>query len=359
MSEVRDDQSVTTSAGMSRSVLLERIIVVSLLVAAGGVGVWALRPAPAPAQPKLEQPEIVVAVNGEVVRPGVYSLPFGSRVYAAIKAAGGFSPQADADLVNPAKRLEDGDQVRVPARPAETVVVTVATNVQPSPSMPSANVAEKPALGASAQIKPDVSQSAASKPNSKSDSSKPTSGASSATRAFKSDAKSATTPSGQASSSTPSSANAPKPNNRLLFALPKPPPPAPRVIVSRPTVTSSAPSSTPSSMPLGNPSSTTSGATRPSSGAGGTSASSDTGWGFNMNTNQPSPPAAPDPAEILARGININTASQAEIEALPGIGPTLAARIIEARPFTNPADLDRVKGIGPKMIEKITPYLRF
>jgi competence protein ComEA len=78
-----------------------------------------------------------------------------------------------------------------------------------------------------------------------------------------------------------------------------------------------------------------------------------------MNTSQPNPPAAPDPAEILARGININTASQAEIEALPGVGPTLAARIVEARPFTNPADLDRIKGIGPKMIEKITPYLRF
>lgn len=335
--------------------LLERIIMVSLLVAAGGVGVWALRPAPAPAQLRLEQPEIVVAVNGEVVRPGVYSLPFGSRVYAAIKAAGGFSPQADADLVNPAKRLEDGDQVRVLARPAETVVVTVAPNVQPSPSMPSANAAEKPASGASAQIKPDVSQSASSKPNSKSDSGKPTSGASSTTSASKSDAKSVTTPSGKPTTSTPLSANVPKPNNRLLFALPKPTPPAPSVIVSRPTIASGTNSGAPSS----NPSGTTSSATRPRSSTGGTSASSDTGWGFNMNTNQPSPPAAPDPAEILARGINLNTASQAEIEALPGVGPTLAARIIEARPFTNPADLDRVKGIGPKMIEKITPYLRF
>ena len=70
-------------------------------------------------------------------------------------------------------------------------------------------------------------------------------------------------------------------------------------------------------------------------------------------------PAAPDPAEILARGVNVNTASQAELEALPGVGPTLAARIVEARPYTSTADLDRVKGIGPKMLEKIAPYLRF
>jgi competence protein ComEA len=67
----------------------------------------------------------------------------------------------------------------------------------------------------------------------------------------------------------------------------------------------------------------------------------------------------PDPAAILARGVNVNTASEADLEALPGIGPALAARIIESRPYSSTADLDRVKGIGPKMLEKIGPYLRF
>jgi competence protein ComEA len=48
--------------------------------------------------------------------------------------------------------------------------------------------------------------------------------------------------------------------------------------------------------------------------------------------------------------INVNTASAEELEALPGIGPTLAAAIVDDRerngPFTSVDDLNRVPGIG-------------
>ena len=48
--------------------------------------------------------------------------------------------------------------------------------------------------------------------------------------------------------------------------------------------------------------------------------------------------------------INVNTASAEELEELPGIGPTLAAAIVEDRerngPFTSVDDLNRVPGIG-------------
>lgn len=55
--------------------------------------------------------------------------------------------------------------------------------------------------------------------------------------------------------------------------------------------------------------------------------------------------------------ININTATQAELEELPGIGPSIAARIIEYReqngPFSKAADIVRVSGIGPSTYGKI------
>jgi competence ComEA-like helix-hairpin-helix protein len=46
--------------------------------------------------------------------------------------------------------------------------------------------------------------------------------------------------------------------------------------------------------------------------------------------------------------ININTATQEELEALPGVGPVIARRIIEGRPYRSVDELDRVKGIGKK-----------
>jgi competence protein ComEA len=51
--------------------------------------------------------------------------------------------------------------------------------------------------------------------------------------------------------------------------------------------------------------------------------------------------------------IDIDTTSVAELEALPGIGPVIARRIIEGRPYRSVDDLERVKGIGRKRLEEI------
>lgn len=57
---------------------------------------------------------IFVHVEGAVVSPGLFELPEGSRVYDAIKAAGGFAEDARHDAVNLARILSDGEQVIVP-----------------------------------------------------------------------------------------------------------------------------------------------------------------------------------------------------------------------------------------------------
>ena len=58
--------------------------------------------------------------------------------------------------------------------------------------------------------------------------------------------------------------------------------------------------------------------------------------------------------------ININTASETDLEALPGVGPVTAAAIIDYRtqngPFSAVDDLIDVSGIGPSTLEQIRPF---
>jgi competence protein ComEA len=61
--------------------------------------------------------EVVVAVAGTVVSPGLVRLPAGSRVDDAVRAAGGLAPGASYGLLNLARRLVDGEQVLVGVEP--------------------------------------------------------------------------------------------------------------------------------------------------------------------------------------------------------------------------------------------------
>lgn len=62
----------------------------------------------------IEQPDIEVAVAGEVFSPGTYRMAFGARVADLLAAAGGLTRQAAAELINPADTLTDGQLVHVP-----------------------------------------------------------------------------------------------------------------------------------------------------------------------------------------------------------------------------------------------------
>src|SRR3989344_2961740 len=58
-------------------------------------------------------------------------------------------------------------------------------------------------------------------------------------------------------------------------------------------------------------------------------------------------------AAIVIGKININTASQSELEALSGVGPVTASKIISARPYSSVEELISKKAVGKAVYEKI------
>jgi competence protein ComEA len=70
---------------------------------------------------------------------------------------------------------------------------------------------------------------------------------------------------------------------------------------------------------------------------------------------------AAKPAATATAPVNLNTATQAQLESLPGVGAKAAERILEYRQkngnFKKIADLMNVKGIGEKSLLKLKPLL--
>jgi competence protein ComEA len=66
---------------------------------------------------------VLVHVVGSVKRPGVVSLAAGARVLDAVSAAGGAGRKADLSLLNLARPVVDGEQIRVPAHGEDPAVV--------------------------------------------------------------------------------------------------------------------------------------------------------------------------------------------------------------------------------------------
>lgn len=75
------------------------------------------------------------------------------------------------------------------------------------------------------------------------------------------------------------------------------------------------------------------------------------------------PPKAPKEQPAPIPVVDMDVAPMALIESLPGIGPVLAARVVADRnqngPFGSLEGLQRVKGIGPAMAERLAPYVTF
>lgn len=79
------------------------------------------------------------------------------------------------------------------------------------------------------------------------------------------------------------------------------------------------------------------------------------GWGRLATSH--SPPLTSPPVYR----VDVNRANWPELAQLPGIGETRARQIVESRenegPFRNANDLQRIKGIGPKTVERIARYV--
>jgi len=56
--------------------------------------------------------------------------------------------------------------------------------------------------------------------------------------------------------------------------------------------------------------------------------------------------------------VNINTASAQELESLPNIGSSRAEQIIAHRPYTSVDELSQVKGITPRVIDQLHPFVK-
>jgi competence protein ComEA len=122
-------------------------VVVALVVAAGVLLSWWLlsaRPrtsAPeavnltAHSQDSADEPSntLVIDVEGKVKRPGIVTLPRGSRVHHAIARAGGVVDGADTSSLNLARILADGEQVVVGAAPAGGAATTGAASGSTTP----------------------------------------------------------------------------------------------------------------------------------------------------------------------------------------------------------------------------------
>ncbi len=105
--------------------------------------------------------EIVVDVTGKVRDPGVHTLPAGSRVTDALRAAGGVRPGTDTDGLNRARFLTDGEQIVVggPAPPAAPGQAVGGAAAGAGPSAPvSLNTATVEQLDALPGVGPVLAQ---------------------------------------------------------------------------------------------------------------------------------------------------------------------------------------------------------
>ena len=90
---------------------------------------------------------VAVYVSGAVGAPGVYELPSAARADDALAAAGGASPDADLERVNLAKRVSDGEHIRVPRRGDPAALDAPPSQLPPTYAQPGGGEPSPPPAG--------------------------------------------------------------------------------------------------------------------------------------------------------------------------------------------------------------------
>src|SRR4051794_34350127 len=72
-----------------------------------------------------------------------------------------------------------------------------------------------------------------------------------------------------------------------------------------------------------------------------------------------SPPATNSPSAQIKTPVDVNSADKKTLETLPGVGSTVADRIIQGRPYNNLEELGKVKGLSKAKVEKMKDDVTF
>jgi competence protein ComEA len=266
--------------------------------------------------PPADKPDrIIVFVSGAVKRPGVYALKPGAKLYQAVHAAGGFKANAQQDALNQAENLQDADQIYIPPRSKASSSANVSVTSEQTRTLPPR--ADRSGAGSyrpvslqppSVTVRPLIIEG--------------------------------TKPSVSQGASLNASAATPRQRGRVLGKPAVEP------------VTIAAQSSEPAAIE-GSAAEGTGGAAEDSALAepvksSGRSRGSGSGSGSKFK----------NPGDGV---VNINTAGPAELQKLPGVGPSTAQKFIEYRTqigrFASVEQVQDIKGIGPKKYAKLRPFI--
>lgn len=78
-----------------------------------------------------------------------------------------------------------------------------------------------------------------------------------------------------------------------------------------------------------------------------------------VSNEPPTYPTTSSVSPLISGRLNLNTATLEQLEALPKVGPALAQRLIEHRPYHSLADLDAVKGVGESTLKTLAPLVTY